>query len=344
MIGMSDLVGPEETSPRVAAWDHPLADPNIEDARIAHRLGRLAGMPGLGRVEAAYRKSLRLKSWQYMTAVSDELFIAFAVGTAGFASNGFVYAAELPGGRVHKRFAITPLMLGTQLAPSSTSGAHRFRTRGLLVSIENEGRRFRAEIRARTAGGGSLAADLVFDSGEHDEHLAVCVPLPEGRWNYTHKFAAFNVTGHATIDGRSIDFASGRSFGTMDFTKMYALRHAVWRWIALCGRTRDGKVLGINLVDPTPTAPISENAAWLDGKRYALDAVTIDPDMTRSRAQGLDLEMREVSAVAQKLDVPFVRHRLRHSVGSFGGRITLGGTEHAFDSIIGIAEDYDTWW
>jgi hypothetical protein len=98
----------------------------------------------------------------------------------------------------------------------------------------------------------------------------------------------------------------------MDFTKMYALRHAVWRWIALCGRTRDGKVLGINLVDPTPTAPISENAAWLDGKRYALDAVTIDPDMTRSRAQGLDLEMREVSAVAQKLDVPFVRHRLDH--------------------------------
>ncbi len=342
--GMSDLVAPKDTSPQVASWDHPLGDPNIEDARIAHRLDRLAGIPGLGRVEAAYRKNLRLKSWQYMTAVTDDLFIAFVVGTAGFASNGFVYAAELPNGRVHKRFAITPLTMGTRLAPSSTAGQHRFKSRGLLVSIDNHARSFSAEIKAQTEGGGSLSADLIFDSGERDDHLAVCVPLPEGRWNYTHKFAAFNVSGYVEIDGRRIAFAPGRSFGTLDFTKMYALRHAVWRWIAACGRTRDGRVIGLNLVDPTPSAPISENAAWLDGKRYALTGVHIDPDMTRTRADGLELSMREVAAVEQKLDVPLVRHRLRHVVGSFSGRVTVGGAAHELESIVGIAEDYDTWW
>lgn len=341
---MSDLVAPAQLSPQIAEWDRPLDDPNIEDAHIKHRLDRLAGVPGLARVEAAYRRNLRLKSWQYMTAVTDDLFIAFVVGTAGFASNGFVYAAELPSGRVHKKFAITPLMVGTRLAPSSTAGSHRFRTRGLLVSIENRGRSFSAQIRARTEAGGSLSAELVFDSTERDEHLAVCVPLPEGRWNYTHKFAAFNVSGHASIDGRRIDFAPGRSFGTIDFTKMYALRHAVWRWIAACGRTRDGRVLGINLVDPTPSAPISENAAWLDGKRYALDNVHIAPSMAHARANGVELAMREVAAVEQRLDVPLVRHRLRHVVGSFNGRVTVGGAIHELDSIVGIAEDYDTWW
>jgi hypothetical protein len=341
---MSDLVAPQQRSPQVAAWDHPLAEPNIEDARISHRLEGLAGVPGLARVEAAYRKNLRLKSWQYMTAVTDDLFIAFVVGTAGFASNGFVYAAELPSGRVYKKFAITPLMVGARLAPSSTAGSHRFRTRGLLVSIENRGRSFGAEIRARTEAGGTLSADLVFDSAERDEHLAVCVPLPGGRWNYTHKFAAFNVSGNASVDGRRIDFAPGRSFGTIDFTKMYALRHAVWRWIAACGRTREGRVLGINLVDPTPSAPISENAAWLDCKRYALDDVYIEPDMAHARAGGVELAMREVAAVEQRLDVPLVRHRLRHVVGSFNGRVTVGGATHELDSIVGIAEDYDTWW
>src|SRR5262245_32411410 len=123
---MTDLVEPRSTSPQVAAWDHPLATPNLEDARIEHRLGALAPIPVLGRIESAYRQRFRLKSWQYMTAVTDELFVAFVVGTAGFASNGFVYAVELATGRIHKRFAITPLSLGTRIAPSSVAGTHRF--------------------------------------------------------------------------------------------------------------------------------------------------------------------------------------------------------------------------
>lgn len=342
---MGDLVPASHPDPHIAEWSEPLRSPNIEDARIEHKLAALAAVPGLGRMEAAYRKALRLKSWQYMTAVTDELFIAFVVGTAGFASNGFVYAAELPGGRVHSRFSITPFMVGAELASSSTQGAHRFRTRGLSISIENHGRSFVARIDARTkAGDGRLAADLAFSSGTNDEHLAVCVPLPEGRWNYTHKFAAFAVTGHVTIGDRRVDFAPGRSFGTMDFTKMYALRHAVWRWIALCGRTREGRVVGLNLVDPTPNAPISENAAWIDGKRTALAGVQIEQDMSRARASGVELEMRQVAEVEQRLDVPLVRHRLRHVVGAFSGNVAIGSERHELDSLVGIAEDYDTWW
>lgn len=342
---MADLVAASDAAPRIASWDQPLEAPNLEDARIDHALGGLAGVPVVGRVEAAYRKTLRLKSWQYMTAVTDNLFIAFVVGTAGFASNGFVYAAELPGGHVHKRFAITPLMLGTHVAPSSTAGSHTFRTRGLSVAIVNRGRSFAARVDARTDAGGRLSADLTFDSAKNDDHLAVCVPLPEGRWNYTHKFAAFAVSGHVTIDDRRISFAPGRSFGTMDFTKMYALRHAVWRWIALCGRTRAGRVVGLNLVDPTPEAAVSENAAWIDGRRVALSDVYIEPDLRVSRATGLELGMREVTRVEQRLDVPLVRHRLRHVVGSFSGTLrTSAGEQHELDSIVGIAEDYDTWW
>jgi hypothetical protein len=350
-----DLVEAGATRPRVAAWDHPLDAPNLEDARISHRLAPLAGMPGVGGVvEALVRQRFRLKSWQYMTAVTDELFIAFAAGTAGFASNGFVYAAELSGGagepgsrtrggRVHEKFALTPLMVGTRLAPSSTSGSHRFAARGLSVSIENRGRAFDARVNATTESGSRLAAELSFDSEPSDQHLSICVPLPGRRWNYTHKFAAFSVSGHVTVDDRRIELPRGRSFGTMDFTKMYALRHAVWRWIALCGRTRGGKVVGLNLVDPTPEAPISENALWIDGVRRPLANVSIDP--RGARADGVSISMRDLAEVSQRLDVPLVRHRLRHVVGAFAGTVVdVTGQTHELEELVGIYEDYDTWW
>jgi len=339
---MADLVSPDEVRPQVKAWDAPLDHPNIEDARIKHTFAPLAGVPGVGRVEAAYRQRFRLKSWQYMTAVTDEMFIAFVVGTAGFASNGFVYAAELANGRVHKKFAITPLMVGTELAPSSTQGTHRFHTRGLSVAIENHARTFDARIDAKTEGG-PLVADLAFSSRTNDEHLALCVPLPGGRWNYTHKFAAFDVSGAVTLGDRRIEFQPGRSFGTMDFTKMYALRHAVWRWIALCGRTTQGRIIGLNLVDPTPDAPVSENALWVDGKRQPLANVRIGE--SDAHADGVSIQLREVAKVEQKLDIPLVRHRLRHVIGSFSGSVTTQtGEKLDVRDVVGIHEDYDTWW
>ena len=350
---MSDLVDPSSSTPRVGAWDHPLADPNLEDARIVHSLDALADVPGASRAESAYRQKFRLKSWQYMTAVTDQMFIAFAVGTAGFASNGFVYAAELGTKNVHQRFAITPLSMGTRVAPSSTTGAHNFRTRGLGVAIENleAGRRFAAHVDAKTEGGGQLTADLTFASKPTDEHLSLCVPLPGGRWNYTHKFMAFSVSGTVVVGGRTFTFAPDRSYGTVDFTKMYALRHAVWKWVALCGKTKHGQVVGLNLVDPTPDAPVSENAIWVDGKREAVTGVELasqtdeGPSPWRVRAETVDLSMKAVAHVSQRLDLPLVRNRLRHVIGSFSGRVrTANGRVHDLENVVGIAEDFDTWW
>jgi len=347
---MADLVEPRATAPRVASWNHPLVEPNLEDARIRHTLAPLGRMPGLGRLEEAYRQRFRLKRWQYMTAVSDELFLAFIVGTAGFASNGFVYAAELPHGTIHKRLAINPLTVGTRLAPSSAGGAHRFETRGLAVAIDNldGGRRFGARIEARTEGGERLTAELAFASAPRDEHLAVCHPLPGGRWNYTHKFAAFTVAGEVTIGERRFALRPERAFGTMDFTKQYAMRHAVWRWIAFCGTSTRGATVGLNLVDPTPIAPVSENALWVDGAREAVTGVRLDAEAGgpwRIAADTVELEVRPIARFEQRLDVPLLRHRLRHMIGAFSGRVrTRDGQVHELADVVGVAEDYDTWW
>lgn len=351
---MGDLVHKPGTAPIVGAWDHPLEEPNLEDAPIVHSLDRLAGLPILGRAEEAYRSKFRLKSWQYMTAVSDDLFIAFVVGTAGFASNGFVYAVERGDNSVHKKFAITPFSFGTTLAPSSTHGEHRFTTRGLTVEIENQahGRQFGARIDARTEGGGALVAELAFLSAPKAQHLSLCVPLPGGRWSYTHKYAGFGVDGTVTIAGKSFVFRPDRAFGTLDFTKMYALRHAVWKWIALAGHTKHGKTIGLNLVDPTPDAPVSENAVWVDGVRDSVAGVHItakddatSPWVFTNHSDSLDMTMQPIAQVEQRLDAPFVKHKLRHIVGEFSGRIrTTSGHIHDLERVVGIAEDFDNLW
>ncbi len=353
---LGDLVTRSGEDPLVGAWDHPLEIPNLEDAHVPHALSRLARRPGLGVAERTYRTQLRLKTWQYMTVVSDDLFLAFVVASAGFASNGFVYGVELgPGARgtVHQRFAITPLRVGVRMSPTSTSGRHSFASRALSVEIDNldGGRRFAARIRGTLDNGKPIDAELAFTSSSRDEHLSLCVPLADGRWNYTHKLNSFGVSGRVAIGDKVRDLAPDRVFGTLDFTKMYALRHAVWRWIAVCGRTKHGKVIAFNFVDPTPVAPVTENAVWIDGTREPLDRIRIDvrddsgDAVWRVRTDTLELEGRPIAEVEQRLDVPLVRHRLRHLVTSFSGRIrTANGHVHDFEDLVGIAEDNDTWW
>jgi len=211
-------------------WDHPLAAPNLEDARFDHALSGLATIPGLRAVERSYRQRFRHKSWQYMTAVGSDCFIAFVIGMAGFAGNAFVYVVERDG-RYHERFAITALGRGAHVAPTSVSGRHRFKASGLHIEIDNldGGRRFDVTIAAGT----NIRAELAYTCAPTDEHFSLCVPLPEGRWNYTHKFGAFAVDGHVEVGGRRLSMRDG--FGTVDFSKMYALRprpvamdRAVW--------------------------------------------------------------------------------------------------------------------
>ena len=215
-----DLVDPASHSPQIAIWDHPLDAPNLEDATIRHKLSRLANVPGLARFEAEYRKRFRHKTWQYMTAVGDDCFVAFIIGTAGYAGNGFIYVVQPSTGRVHSHFAITPLGKGVELAPSSTAGTHRFASRHLQIEIENlnGGRRFLAKATGDTESG-RVRFELAFESGKRDQHLALCVPLAGGRWNYTHKFGAFEVEGFVEVEGRRIELGGDRAFGTLDFTK-----------------------------------------------------------------------------------------------------------------------------
>ena len=153
-----ELVGVSETTPRVSAWDRPLVDPNIEDARIAHT-------PRTAR--AACRSS----------AVSRRLSPAVPAEVVAVHDRGHrrpVHRVRRRDGRlreqrlclrgraaerqVHKKFAITPLMVGTA-ARAVEHGGHAsvLDAADSSVAIDNHGRPRVHRARRREDRGGREA-------------------------------------------------------------------------------------------------------------------------------------------------------------------------------------------
>jgi hypothetical protein len=155
-----ELVDRATGAVRVAAFAGPIARPNLEDARFPHALSGLAGRRLFGRIEALYRRRLRLKTWQYMSIVSPRWFVAVAVADAGFAGNGFVYAIDRESGAVHRRFVIRPLAIGATVASTSADSQHRFRARHLAIQVDNRegGRLIDLQLDGRFAGSGGRFA------------------------------------------------------------------------------------------------------------------------------------------------------------------------------------------
>ena len=83
---------------------------------------------------------------------------------------------------------------------------------------------------------------------------------------------------------------------------------------------------------------------WIDGKRHALAHVEIDAD-GRARATASTIAMRDVarssrSSICRSCGIACVTSSDRSS-----GRVDdEGGDTHELEDVVGIAEDYDTWW
>ena len=192
-------------------------------------------------------------------------------------------------------------------------------------------------------------------AGVRERHRAtstssICVPLPGGRWNYTHKFAAFAVTGH--VDDRRPAHrlrATGTRSARWTSRRSYALRHAVWQWIAL---VRPHASAG----DGDRHQPRRSDARRADQRERRVDrrqAPSRSVARRRSnptrcaRRRHVALTMRDGrrgrrrSSIYRSCDIV-----LRHVVGAFsrsrahaGGQVRTSST-----NVVGIYEDYDTWW
>ncbi|MBN8504468.1 MAG: DUF2804 family protein [Burkholderiales bacterium] len=341
------LVEPGQTSPCLGRWSRPVPEPNLEEAAIPHLWDWLPA-----RMERGISRRWRNKRWQFVNCATPGWVLSCAIADAAIAGNVFVYAVNTRSGAIHRLLHMRPLAAGVRVEAGSSESEHRFDGGRTSMRIANHGggRHFALQGRGRfDAGGGAFEIDLQFESEPGDRHAALSVPLPEGRWNYTHKFGGFRVRGVAQLGGETVRFDPALSLGASDYTRLAALRHTVWRWVSLATVLPDGRRFALNLVQPTPgeaAGLATENMLWIEGQPEQVRNASLQVDGLGWRVQGdgLQLVMRPLALYRQQLRVPLLAHRLDHHVGAWSGFAETSQGRIELRDVFGLGEDNDSWW
>lgn len=279
---------------------------------------------------SGFARALRAKSWVYLAAVSDEVWISLAILRAGYAGNILGYVFDRKAGRmIFEKTVVAPPPLVSVASDVHASGVL---ARYTALKVERSG----PDITIRGLYG-KLACDFTLDESGAPPGIVAAADLGGGLKNATEKRALARVRGTIDVDGRRFDLEGGT--GGWDYTNGLMPRHTKWRWAFGLGRD-----VAFNLVEgfvgeaecalftPADVVPLAEPRFAFDRERPA-EPWTIT-------GEGIDLRF-EVGAVhAQNTNLVVVRSRFLQPVGTFHG--TIGGQD--VDGLPGVVEDQDVVW
>jgi hypothetical protein len=296
-------LGPFRTAvPSHGAWSEAKSD--YEWGRYRRPLHNL----NYDFAEGSYLSTLTtLKRWHYHSIVTDRHFVGlliahvrtrrarllfvlspFAEGLAclvspplyvllvqiGYVANGFAYVVDKKTGQKSEFSALSPAAMAiTEFPDHSMGGCAAWDGHSARMTfcadkgtIEFEGPLTDPTGVTRTV---SVSAVMATDG----ESLAMLHPLQPKRPGYTEKRVGARVTGTIRFDDGPAEPLNG--VGGVDWTKSLAERVTRWKWCSLSYRTAAGVQIGINLSDEVYVSDAGitqENAVWIDGKVFAVDA------------------------------------------------------------------------
>lgn len=291
-------------------------------------------------------KRYRLKEWHYLSFTTDEWFVAVGVVQLGYIANLFSYAVD----RVQKRpamefGALSPLGRALRVAPSSVEGTTRWTSRRAQVSITaNEGWDVELDI---PLGGDRLRGRAHIDA---QDSLAMLHRLDSHGVAYTHKAAAWPVSGQLELGSRSIRLDAG--LAASDWTRSQASRITEWNWASISGFLDDGSTFGLNLsaqVYDDERGHSVENAMWIDGRVHALSGVRFemppDPKSGRWLIRSIDsdevnIEFEPLGAREEHTNFGLIRTDFVQPYGRFSGHVA----NHDISGCFGVVEKHLSVW
>lgn len=280
-------------------------------------------------------RRLRAKSWLYLAAVSDDVWLSLAILRTGYAANILGYAFDRKSGRmIFEKTVVAPTPLCRVTSDVHAPGIIAQYT---ALKVERAG----SDVSVRGLYG-KLACDFTLDESVAPQGIVACAELGGGLVNATEKRALLGVEGTIVVDGRRFDLTGG--VGGWDYTNGLLPRHTKWRWAFGLGRD-----LGFNLVQGfvgEAECALFERGA--DGSKKVIGLAEPRFEFDRERpgdpwkivGEGTDLRF-EVGAVhRQDTNLVVVRSRFLQPVGHFYG--TIGGQK--VDGMPGVVEDQDVVW
>jgi hypothetical protein len=268
------------------------------------------------------------KRWRYVGAFSDEFLVCAARVQVGPLGQTFWVLWDR---RERRMLDSTRLMVPGARGEVWTEGLDGD---GRLDYAPDEGSRVRIEARHPEAG--EVRAFLRLGQGEWVE--AVC-PTAEGEYVWTRKRSDVPVQCDVRIAERRWRTDAR---GVEDESAGYHPHHTIWSWSAGVGRTKDGSLVGWNLVSGINDPPErSERAIWLDGRPSEPGPVTFDRLGAIEFDDGSRIEFAAECERRMAENRLLVRYSYRQPFGTFTGTLP-GGLE--LERGLGVMEHHDARW
>ena len=295
-----------------------------------------------------WRRRLGFKHFQYMGAVSDELFVGCAIADTGLLVNVFAYLFDPRDRRMEKRGWEALLGRGFRYNPDPDAGESRFESKHGRVSMsarrEEGGAVQTKRLEVETAAG--LSIELEFDDAPPFEPMRICTQTGATGWTYAQKVAGVPARGRVRGGLGTFDLAELGAFAHHDFTAGYLRPETYWHWACLSGRLPTGESLGLNLSSGVNETGVTENCLWLDGRLAKVDGVLFDFDEDdldlsweiTSHDGSVSLRFEPLGAYRVERNAWITATRFAQLFGRFEGFVRIEGQEHTIDGMHGFAE------
>jgi len=298
-------------------------------------------------------RNLRLKEWQHVGIIHDDVYCGFAIFDAKFMAVSFFYVFDRHTRKIieHKR---TTLQRGAIQVPDQLwHGDGFFRQPGYRICMENRLRSGEHALTISITDPPAVCGTFtVFENLQRCQPLIAVLPVNDYRRPlYTHK-AACPVEGELRIGDQSYILDPTRDWVLIDVQKTFYPHNAFWKWVTFAGRDQDSTPVAVNLTQNMirDDTTWNECCAWVDGRLVRLGAARFDYDpgallapwtVTTSCGR-ISLTFAPEGERADQINVAgLIRSDFHQPFGTYSGVIVDDAQQqHIVDGVFGVAEHH----
>lgn len=300
-------------------------------------------------------KKFRTKRWRFVGLFTPKLIIGCAVVHAGYVGTSFAYACELETKRMFEFSAMSPLAEAVHLTDRVDSGEFAFISGSnqiiQLFDAKSGKETLNVDVQAKE-GRFIVEAEIDIRKELTTPHQMIS-PTPKDRFVFTHKAAGMPAKGEVILPSGNFRLEERCAYAGVDHSVGYHDRNWQWRWASLAGRTKEGKRIGLNLVDPILHPNIHENALWVEGERILLSRAhfhfdrekILSPWQIETENGLVSLEFTPIGERSESIDAGVIASRFHQPFGFYNGVIkTTEGEALTVEKMPGVVEDHFARW
>lgn len=327
-----------------------------------------------GKAVSQWRKKLRANQFCFIQIVQPPYRLCFAVATLNWVTSSFCYLYNDADNSLELVEAIKPLTQNTVFNQSTYQDSIHFHSKKLTIDLlfathkvhDSLSIQLKSKFKNHTV---SLQAKLLRTHAP----LSVCSATGKTGWTYTQKETINQITGQMLLSPNSArqnnkkqhnkkqhnitqTIELSHAVASLDWSLGYMRRVTNWFWSCISAYLDNGKHFGLNLAKGVNETGTSENACWVEGKRYHLPAVLFKrgsneqedwhiyhQSLSWSKVQ-IELTFTPIKCYKKSDRLMIVDSIFEQWIGYYSGMIVLDDQTITLNKVMGLAEDHYAKW